>query len=70
MRGWREKRSHSPQCSLQVDMYCTGLAVEMCLCENSKCFQIGLDTLCFYFAYFLMLCSHPYYACEVIFKLC
>ena len=36
MRGWREKRSHSPQCSLQVDMYCTGLAVEMCVCENSK----------------------------------
>ena len=32
--------SHSPQCSLQVDMYCTGLAVEMCLYENSKCFQM------------------------------
>ena len=31
------ERSHSPQCSLQVDMYCTGPAVEMCLCENSKC---------------------------------
>ena len=28
------ERSHSPQCSLQVDMYCTGLEVEMCLCEN------------------------------------
>ena len=46
------ERSHSPQCSLQVDMYCTGLAVEMCLCESSKCFQIGLDTLCFYFSLF------------------
>ena len=52
MRGWREKRSHSPQCSLQVDMYCTDLAVEMCLCENSKCFQIALDSLCFYFCLF------------------
>ena len=52
------ERSHSPQCSLQVDMYCTGLAVEMCLCENSKCFQIGLDT-CFHFLPFLpiSLCS-------------
>ena len=45
------ERSHSRQCSLQVDMYCTGLAVVI-------------------FAYFLMLSSHPYYACEVILKLC
>ena len=50
------ERSHSPQCSLQVDMYCTGLAVEMCLCENSKCFQIPVPT------YLQCLCDIIYYS--------
>ena len=57
------ERSHSPQCSLQVDMYCTGL----CVCVR---IVSAFTHYAFIFAYFLMLSSHSYYACEVILKLC
>ena len=35
IEGWREKRSHKPQWSLQVDT-----VVEMCLWGNRMCFQM------------------------------